>query len=329
MADLQRVLRRLDAERAHELTVQLSRAAGAIPPLGWLTTRLWGVAPQEPVTIMGITFANRIGIAAGFDKDAIALRGLAGLGVGHVEVGTVTLHPQAGNERPRVFRLPEDSSIINRMGFPSRGAEFVARRLERPVATVVGVNLGKGRRTPLSAAGADYVALVKRLAPLADYLTINVSSPNTPGLRDLQDRDSLSELLGAVAAARSGTPILAKLSPDLDDAELDDALEAVIGSGIDGVVATNTTTRRDGLASTRAGERGGLSGAGLTKISTRMVSEISTRTGGSLPLIATGGVMSGDDAAAKIAAGADLVQVYSGLVYRGPRLLRELVAATR
>lgn len=329
MADISRLLRHLDAERAHELTVRLSQAAGAVPPMGWLANRLWGVAPQEPVTVMGLTFANRIGIAAGFDKDAIALRGLARLGVGHVEVGTVTLHPQQGNDRPRVFRLPEDGSIINRMGFPSRGADFVARRLGRPVATVVGVNLGKGRSTPLSDATADYVALVKRFAPLADYLTINVSSPNTPGLRDLQDRHHLGELLGAVAAARRQVPVLAKLSPDLDDAQLDDALEAVVGSGVDGVVATNTTVRRHGVTSTLAGEQGGLSGARLTERATRLVSEISSRTGGSLPIIASGGVMSGDDAAAKIDAGAHLVQAYSGLVFRGPRLLRELAAATQ
>jgi dihydroorotate dehydrogenase len=329
MADIQRLLRHLDPERAHELTVRLSQAAGAVPPMGWLVKRLWGVAAQEPVTVMGISFANRLGIAAGFDKDALALRGLSRLGVGHVEVGTVTPLPQRGNDRPRVFRLPEDSSIINRMGFPSRGADFVARRLRRPVATRVGVNLGKARGTPLPDATADYVALVERFAPLADYLTINVSSPNTPGLRDLQHGDHLGELLGAVAAARGAVPVLAKLSPDLDDAQLDDALAAVVGSGIEGVVATNTTTRRSGLTSSRAGEPGGLSGAGLTKISTRLVSEIRSRSGGSLAIIASGGVMNGADAAAKIDAGADLVQAYSGLVYRGPGLLRELATATR
>lgn len=319
----------MDPERAHNLTVRLSQAAGAVTPLGWAAQRRWGV-PADPVTIFGITFRNRIGIAAGFDKDAIALRGLGRLGVGHVEVGTVTPEPQRGNERPRVFRLTPDESIINRMGFPSRGADFVAKRLRGSrVDAVVGVNLGKQRSTDLDAATADYLGLVDRFAPLADFLTINVSSPNTPGLRDLQRGPRLAELLGAIAARRGTVPVLAKLSPDLDDDQLDQALEAVMGSGIDGVVATNTTLRRDGLSSPVAAETGGLSGAALAKMSTRMVSEIARRTGGGLPIIAAGGVSSGADAAAKIDAGADLVQVYTGLVYHGPGLLRELVAATK
>lgn len=323
------VLHRLDPERAHNLTVRLSQAAGALTPLGWAVQRRWG-APADPITLFGINFRNRIGIAAGFDKDAIALRGLGRLGVGHVEVGTVTPEPQRGNDRPRVFRLPQDESIINRMGFPSRGAEFVAKRLrDSPVDTAVGVNLGKQRSTDLDAAAADYLGLVDRFAPLADFLTINVSSPNTPGLRDLQRGPRLAELLGAIATRRGTVPVLAKLSPDLDDDQLDQALEAVMGSGIDGVVATNTTLRRDGLSSPLATETGGLSGAALTKMSTRMVSEIARRTGGRLPIIAAGGVSSGADAAAKIDAGADLVQVYTGLVYHGPGLLRELVAATK
>ncbi|MDH3729798.1 MAG: quinone-dependent dihydroorotate dehydrogenase [Acidimicrobiia bacterium] len=324
-----RLLHNLGAERAHNLSVRLSQAAGAVPPLGWMVERRWGV-PEHPVTVFGVTFRNRIGIAAGFDKDAIALRGLGRLGIGHVEVGTVTPEPQQGNARPRVFRLSPDHSVINRMGFPSRGAEFVAQRLRRGAAdTVVGINLGKARSTDLEDAAADYLKLVDRMAPLADYLTINVSSPNTPGLRELQRGTRLEELLSAIAARRGTVPVLAKLSPDLDDDELDDALEAVANSGIDGVVATNTTLRRDGLSSPLAAEDGGLSGAALTKMSTRMVSEISRRTGGSLPIIAAGGVASGTDAASKLDAGADLVQVYTGLVFRGPALLRELVAATK
>ncbi len=319
----------MDPERSHNLTVRLSQAAGAVPPLGWAVKHRWGV-PADPVTLFGVNFRNRIGIAAGFDKDAIALRGLGRLGVGHVEVGTVTPEPQRGNERPRVFRLPQDESVINRMGFPSRGADFVAKRLrDSSVDTVVGVNLGKQRSTDLDEAAADYLLLVDRFAPLADFLTINVSSPNTPGLRELQRGPRLAELLGAIAERRGSVPVLAKLSPDLDDDQLDQALEAVMGSGIDGVVATNTTLRRDGLSSPLATEPGGLSGAALTKMSTRMVSEITRRTGSRLPIIASGGIVSGADAASKIDAGADLVQAYTGLVYQGPGLLRELVAATK
>jgi dihydroorotate dehydrogenase len=200
--------------------------------------------------------------------------------------------------------------------------------LERPVATIVGVNIGKGHQTPLERAVDDYVALARRLSPLADYLAVNVSSPNTPGLRRLQAGPVLTELLTAVAAERGSAPVVAKLSPDVDDAELDAALDAISAAGIDGVIATNTTTARLALRSRRGDEAGGLSGAALTEPATRMVREIYRRTGGSLPIIAAGGVMTGDDAAAKLDAGASLVQVYTGLVYRGPRLLGELVAAT-
>jgi dihydroorotate dehydrogenase len=323
------ILHRLDPERAHAAAVRLAQLAGAVPPIGWGARALWGIADQAPVTIMGLTFRNRIGIAAGFDKDAMAIRGLAHLGVGHVEVGTVTPRPQAGNERPRVFRLAEDRSVINRMGFPSRGPDFVADRLRRHPRTVVGVNVGKARDTPLAEAATDYVALTTRFAGVADYLAINVSSPNTPGLRRLQRGDALQELLSAVMAHRHTTPVVAKLSPDLDDAALDDALAAITTAGVDGVIATNTTIGRSGLVSPHRAQDGGLSGAALTEAATRIVAEIRRRAGDGLPIIAAGGVMSVDDALAKMSAGADLIQVYTGLVFRGPRLLRELAIATQ
>ena len=310
------------------MAVRLAQAAGVFPPLGWVVGRRWGVGPATPVTLMGLTFANRVGIAAGFDKDALALRGLARLGIGHVEVGTVTPEPQEGNPKPRLFRLTEDLSVINRMGFPSRGAGFVADRLRRDSSTIVGVNIGKARSTPNDEAIADYVTLVERLAPLADYLAINVSSPNTPGLRDLQRGKALAELLTTVASKRGAVPVVAKLSPDLDDAGLDEALEAIVNSGIDGVVAANTTLGRDGLTSHHAQQEGGLSGAGLTGVARGMVAEIRHRLGDGMPIIGVGGIMNAGDATAMLDAGADLVQVYTGLVYRGPGLLRELVAAT-
>lgn len=321
-------LHRIDPERAHRVTVRAAQAAGALRTVGWLAARRWAVPVTPPVKVMGIEFANRVGIAAGFDKDAIAVAGLSRLGVGHVEVGTVTPEPQPGNPKPRVFRLTEDRSIINRMGFPSRGADYVAARLERLEAkTVIGVNLGKGASTTLDRAVADYELLTERFAPLADYLAINVSSPNTPGLRDLQQAKVLTELLGAVSARRGDVPVAAKLSPDLVDEALDDALEAVVAAGIDGVIVTNTTVRRPGLRSTHAAEAGGLSGAALTERAAEFVSAVRRRT--TLPIIAAGGIMSGADAAARIAAGADLIQTYTGLVYRGPGLLRELVSATQ
>jgi len=328
------VLSRLDPERVHDATLRLLQAVGAIPPLGWAARALWGL-PETPVEVLGLRFGNRIGIAAGFDKDGLGWRGLARLGVGHIEVGTVTPLPQSGNPRPRIFRLGEDRALINRMGFPGRGAAAVAARLQtaRPRQTVLGVNIGKARDTPLEEAEADYLALLDVFTPMADYLAVNVSSPNTPGLRTLQSGERLGDLLSTLTARRDSLsprrPLLVKLAPDLDDTALDRALEAALGAGIDGVVAANTTLDRPGLRSAQGAESGGLSGAPLTARSLAMVAAIVSRTAGALPVIACGGVMTPEDARARLDAGAALVQVYTGMVYRGPRLLRELAAATR
>lgn len=323
---------RLDPERAHALALRGLAVAGA-SGVGRGAVRAL-LAPREPrpVEVLGLRFPSAVGLAAGFDKDAVAVRGLAAMGFGHVEVGTVTPRPQPGNPLPRLFRLVEDRAVINRLGFPGQGAEAVAPRLRalraRPCGAVVGVNIGKQKETPLEGAAADYAGLVTALGPFADYLAVNVSSPNTVGLRRLQGREALEGILGAVVAARRGlatrVPVLVKLAPDLDDAELDDALAAVLGAGIDGVIATNTTLAREGLRSPRAPETGGLSGAPLAGRSQRFVEQVVRRLDAGLPVIAAGGVASRDDVQARLDAGASLVQLYTALIYEGPGLVRRI-----
>lgn len=325
------LLFRLDPEKAHGLTIGLLRLAGGFPPARWLLQAMYAV-PDQPVHAFGLTFRNPIGLAAGYDKDGLAVTGLARLGFGHIEVGTVTPLPQSGNPRPRVFRLVEDQAVINRMGFPGRGAEFVAGRLagiHRPCPAILGVNLGKNKDTPLEEAARDYISLMRTFAALADYLTINISSPNTIGLRRLQGRQMLNDLLGGIAQYRSSlprhVPVLVKLSPDLDPSGLDDALEIILATGMDGIVATNTTLSRPGLHSPLAAETGGLSGSPLTSLSMEVLKHILVKVGGRMPVISAGGVMTGADVVQRLQAGAALVQVYTGLVYHGPGLIKNLL----
>jgi dihydroorotate dehydrogenase len=276
-----------------------------------------------------------VGLAAGYDKDGFGWRGLTSLGFGHIEIGTVTPRPQPGNPKPRVFRLMPEQALINRMGFPGLGAQAVARRIHifRPHGVVLGVNMGKNKDTPLERASEDYLYLFHIFAPLADYLAVNVSSPNTVGLRRLQSKQALTELLGALSqrrkdyTARSGKniPILVKLAPDLNDEELDDALDAIAAAGMDGVIATNTTISRDDLHTPLAQESGGLSGAPLRSMSTEMVRKIVRRTGGELPVIGIGGISDAASAREKLDAGATLVQVYTGMIFRGPALVQEIL----
>ncbi len=285
--------------------------------------------------VLGLKFHNRIGLAAGYDKDGRALRGLACLGFGHIEVGTVTRHAQAGHPRPRVFRITEHQALVNRMGFPSRGAESVRRELQRgrPKDAVIGVNLGKGAATPLEIAAEEYCALVEILGPSADYLTINVSSPNTLGLRRLQARDQLERLLVEVTRTRGlltgpRRPLLVKLSPDLDPAELEDALGAVLAAGAEGVVATNTTTARPGVVSPLGSQPGGLSGGPLFPLSLEQVRRAVRWGEGRIAVIACGGVSSRDQMRAMLDAGADLLQLFTALVYQGPGVVRRLLAGS-
>lgn len=328
------LLFRLDPERAHALTLNALRLAGAFPPALRLLEWLYA-APDKPVEAFGLKFRNPVGLAAGYDKDARALRGLAALGFGHLEAGTVTPRPQPGNPRPRMFRLLEDEALINRLGFPSRGADFTAGniRASKLSNVVLGINLGKNADTPLEEAARDYVALMRQFMARADYLTINVSSPNTVGLRRLQGREMLESLLAALAEARreialgrgGSAPILVKLAPDLADEELEDALGVILDKGMDGVIATNTTLAREGLRSGRQSEAGGLSGRPLGGRSEAMLKKIVRMVDGRLPVVSVGGIMNPEDAKARLDAGAALVQIYTGLVYHGPGLVKAIV----
>jgi len=329
---IRNLLFRISPEQAHNLTINLLRLVGLLPPLRAVLSRLFA-SPPNPLQVFGCHFPNPIGMAAGYDKDALAWRGLACLGFGHIEVGTITPLPQPGNPQPRLFRLPEHQALINRMGFPGKGAQFAARQLQppKPAGLVLGVNIGKGKHTPLEQAAQDYLLLMEIFAPLADYLAINVSSPNTLGLRQLQARQALADLLEKLAHQRQELantkplPLLVKLSPDLSDGEMDDALDVILANGMNGVIATNTTTSRSLIAGhPRAGEAGGLSGAPLQQLSTEMIRKIHQRTQGKLPIIGAGGIVDVASAQEKLEAGACLVQLYTGLIYAGPLVVKEI-----
>jgi dihydroorotate dehydrogenase len=328
---------KLDPERAHELTLRILELAGALPPIrAWMRRIFCLESPDLRVHAFGLDFPNPVGMAAGYDKDGRAFRGLACLGFGHLELGTVTPYSQLGNPRPRVFRLPQDQALINRMGFPNQGSEALLRRLQhwgRIPGVVLGINVGKGVDTPLDKAAEDYLALLRTFYPVADYLAINISSPNTIGLRRLQAREYLEDLLEALSSARSEleaterrrVPILVKLSPDLNDNELEDAVGVVQGARMDGIISTNTTVDRSGLSSHYREETGGLSGFPLRKRSNEVVRRIHQLTGGKLPIVGVGGIFSPKDARELLEAGAILIQFYTGLVYRGPGLVREIL----
>ena len=340
------LLRRFDAERTHEATLAALATAQRTAAGRWLLRRIVGEVPQRPVCAFGLTFRNVLGVAAGFDKDVRVAPGLALLGFGHVEVGTLTPWPQAGNPRPRLFRLPPDEALINRMGFPNAGMVRATQRLRRlsevPRSFVLGVSLGKQKETSLAEAGRDYVAVMRAVYPYADYLAVNVSSPNTPGLRALQGSRYLGDLLGRlvaekeVLATRHGIeprPLLLKIAPDLEPREVEEMVAAALAANVDGMIATNTTTRRDRVVHPYRREQGGLSGAPLRARSRALVAAIHEQAGAALPLIGVGGVFTAADAHALLAAGASLVQTYTGLVYEGPgmagRLLRGLEGARK
>ena len=332
------LLFKLDPERAHQLTLRLIHLAGDIKPVNGLLRRAFSV-PEQPVRAFGLTFSNPIGLAAGYDKDGLGWHGLASLGFGHIEIGTVTPKPQAGNPKPRVFRLISNKALINRMGFPGLGEEFVKNELikPRPENLVLGVNIGKNKDTPLESADQDYMQLLRVFAGYADYLTINISSPNTIGLRQLQSRQALDHLLGQVNSEREqlrpslpkNVPILVKLAPDLSDTQLDDALEVILTHKMDGAIATNTTLSRDGITSLLASESGGLSGPPLFSRALDMVGKIYQRTSGKLPVIGVGGIYNGTGAQKMLDAGAVLVQIYTGLIYEGPGLVKRMLQDLR
>lgn len=276
-------------------------------------------------TVFGVRFANPVGLAAGFDKSGVALNRWQSLGFGFAEVGTVTPLPQAGNPRPRLFRLINDKALINRFGFNNDGAKIVSERLIRAQRTIpIGANIGKNRETPDVDAPRDYRAAYDALAPLADYVAINVSSPNTPGLRSLQDRGALSELLAAIADSPVSCPVLVKISPDLSDAEVAGVLGVCVDRGVAGIVATNTTTTRSGLKAATS-EAGGLSGAPLSGRSCEVLALLNSGRPPGLALISVGGIFTPEDARHRLEAGADLIQIYTGWVYGGPSLVPSIL----
>jgi len=318
-----------DAERIHHLTLATLSFAGRNAPGRALCAAAAGAATSQPVELMGLRFRNRVGVAAGFDKDGLAIRGWAALGLGHVELGTVTPQAQPGSPRPRLFRLTADEALVNRMGFNNAGADALALRLAHarpslPDAFMVGVNIGRNRDTPEAEAIDDYVAAARAAAPVADYLAINVSSPNTPGLRDLQRAERIGPLLSAVAAAAGSRPLVVKLSPDLDALELDELVDALASSSARGLILANTSVRRERLRSSAQAD-GGISGRPLLAGMLAAVAQARERAGDRLAIIASGGIGSAEDATAALDAGADLVQLWTGLVYAGPGLIGEVV----
>lgn len=334
------VLSRLDAERAHRVGFGLIRLAGAVPGVRALLARLLAPPADLRISLWGKDFAGPLGLAAGFDKDAVAPDLLAALGFGFVEVGTLTARPQPGNPRPRLFRLPADRALVNRMGFNNAGSAAAAARLagrRRPGRAVVGANIGRSRVVDAEHAVEDYLASARRLAPVADYLVVNVSSPNTPGLRDLQATGSLRPLLTAVREVAGGVPLLVKIAPDLAEADLDEIADLARELGLAGIVATNTTTGRGGLrtaADTVAAlGAGGLSGPPLADRSLAVLRRLRARVGDDVVLVAAGGIETADQAWARLRAGATLVQAYTAFVYHGPfwaaRLQRDLARLIR
>jgi dihydroorotate dehydrogenase len=345
---------RLDPETAHQLTLRLMRIGGKSPFYSIL--RAVYSAPSKSVDAFGLTFKNSIGLAAGYDKDAVAIRGLSTLGFGHIEVGTVTPQPQPGNPQPRIFRLPEEEAVINRMGFPSLGSEFVQRQLNPSLRegllerfmprarknkqkmiekgdVILGINLGKNKDTPNEEAVLDYLELLQCFAAYADYLAINISSPNTVGLRQLQGRPALEGLLTQLHAQRQfeekrlekRLPLLVKLAPDLSESELNAAVDVILSTHMDGIIVTNTTLAREGVVSKHREESGGLSGSPLRLRSEAVLCQVVKRVDGKIPIVSVGGIMNPEDAKRRLELGAALIQIYTGLIYQGPGLVKRII----
>lgn len=329
---LRKLLFRLPAESAHDISLDM---LGAVERLG-LGGRLSAKVPAAPITVMGLDFANPVGLAAGLDKNGDCLNGLGALGFGFIEIGTVTPRPQPGNAQPRLFRLPQHEAIINRMGFNNLGVDHLLAQIRRRrYAGVLGINIGKNFDTPLENAVDDYVTGLRKVYDLADYVTVNISSPNTQGLRDLQSETMLRTMLDRLAEERERlrtvngryTPIAVKIAPDLSDEAIAGIAETLLAAGMDAVIATNTTLARVGVSGRHSTEAGGLSGRPLVEASTHVISVLNQTLAGRLPIIGVGGIFSGDDAVAKVEAGASLVQLYTGFIYRGPDLIAEAAAA--
>ena len=328
-----RLLFKLSAETAHELTIDLLGAAGRLG----LPKRVVKQPASLPINIMGLDFPNPVGLAAGLDKNGDAILGLSGLGFGFIEIGTVTPRPQPGNPKPRLFRLPAAEGVINRMGFNNRGVDHLLARVKGAnFPGVLGINIGKNADTPVENAADDYVLCMDKVYCSASYITVNVSSPNTPGLRSLQFGDSLRNLLNTLRERQEEltvlhgkrVPLAIKIAPDMTDEEIIDVANILVETGMDAVIATNTTLSRAGVEGMlHADEAGGLSGAPVREQSTHVVRVLAAALAGRLPIIAAGGITEGQHAAEKIQAGASLVQIYSGFIYKGPELIRQSVDA--
>jgi dihydroorotate dehydrogenase len=332
----------LDAETAHELTMaSLARTQGTPLSLAYCNTRV-----DDPIELAGLKFANKVGLAAGLDKNAHCIDGLAAMGFGFVEVGTVTPKAQSGNPKPRMFRLPEANALINRLGFNNDGLDtFIAnvqkskvRQSNSKTPLILGLNIGKNASTPIENAVDDYLVCLDGVYPHADYVTVNISSPNTKNLRALQSDEALDALLSAIAKRRGAlvqqhgkrVPIFVKIAPDLDAAQVDVIAATLKRHEMDGVVATNTTLSRDAVKGMRhADEMGGLSGSPVLLASNRVISQLRAALGKGFPIIGVGGVMSAEDAVSKIKAGADVVQIYTGLIYKGPELVKDAANALK
>lgn len=327
---------KLDAEVAHVFTLKLLDVLCSVGLIKWFVRQ---PETQQPVSVMGLQFPNRIGLAAGLDKNGDHIDALSACGFGFIEIGTVTPKPQSGNPKPRLFRAVKDNAIINRMGFNNLGVEHLVaqvKRSKRPC--IIGINIGKNKVTPNEAAVDDYLTCLRAVYQHADYVTVNISSPNTPGLRDLQQGDALTQLLSTLRQERAllakehgrTVPMAVKIAPDLSDDEIDNIAQTLIDNTIDAVIATNTTNDKSSLSESRYhDEQGGLSGAPLTLRANHVLERLANKLDGAIPIIAVGGVMTAEDAQRKIQLGASLVQIYSGFIYAGPDLIAQAVRATR
>ncbi len=332
---LRKLLFTLDPETSHDLSLDCLGAAERLKLLSLFGSSL----PQDPVELLGLTFPNPVGLSAGLDKNGDYFNALGQLGFGFVEIGTVTPKPQDGNPKPRLFRLEDHEAIINRMGFNNKGVDYLVERVKRRRFNgVLGINIGKNKVTPEEQALSDYEIAMEAVYPYADYITVNISSPNTPGLRNLQFGDNLDRLLEGLAVKQEQltqahsrrVPVLIKIAPDMDSDEITSISQTFLKHHVDGVIATNTTLDRSSVSdSPYADEMGGLSGAPLTEQSTQVIAELRAALGNDMPIIGVGGIQQGSDAVEKIKAGANLVQIYSGFIYKGPVLIKDVRQAVR
>lgn len=328
---IRKVLFQFDPEVIHDFTIKSLKTMGR-GPLGMIYQSR---VPNKPVNVMGIDFPNPVGLAAGLDKNGECINAFSAMGFGFVEIGTITPKPQPGNDKPRIFRLPEASGVINRMGFNNKGVDYLVEQVRKSqFKGVLGINIGKNKATPEENAKDDYVACMRKVYDYASYITVNISSPNTPGLRSLQYGEALNELLSAIKEEQNKlaeqygkyVPIAVKIAPDLTQEEVEGIAECLVSNNIDGVIATNTTLAREKVEHLEHGsEMGGLSGKPVTDKSTEIIAMLSKALDGKMPIIGVGGIHSAEDARDKIAAGASLVQIYTGFIYEGPDLIRNIV----